>query len=147
MNVMEVAKRMTDAREVLSNYGYHDDDAVLLACDTIGELVGGVEHRLAVELCGRLRDQPPGPVDFLRLEFAVELLAAVSNEARFLRLKGLCVARGTWSIPENPATYNPVWYEVALFGVSATAEDAAELPNHWLQAARRTLNNTTGSAT
>lgn len=75
-----------------------------------------------------------------RLRAALDLLAQVAHDARFLQLKNLTLNNGgVWGVPERPADFSPALFEVQLFGVSAFADDPALLPDNWMRAARNTL--------
>jgi hypothetical protein len=82
----------------------------------------------------------PAPFDPERLQAALSLLSDCSDDAQLLQLKNLCTNNGVWCIPENPDDYQPVIYEVTLFGVSAMADDITRLPQNWLRAAQNILN-------
>lgn len=77
------------------------------------------------------------------LHATLDQLEGRSPEAQLSELKALCIAHGTWTIPEigpeGVKRYSPVLYEISLFGVSAISDDIEGLPRNWLRAARATL--------
>lgn len=79
-------------------------------------------------------------LDIPRIRSAVELLDRVSPDTRLLHLKNLCINNsGIWAVPENPADYAPVHYEIGVFGVDVATETPADLPRTWMKAARNIL--------
>ncbi len=83
-------------------------------------------------------------LDIHRIQGALDLLDDISIEGQLLQLKNLCENNGVWSIPENPNDYNPVLFEISLFGVSASAADIEELPTNWKRAANNILSGEKG---
>ena len=78
--------------------------------------------------------------DFTEIRTAIEMLESVSSDGRLLALKNLCENNnGIWTIPEKPESYNPVFFEIALYGVPACATDPEQLAPNWLKAAHAIL--------
>lgn len=80
-------------------------------------------------------------VCFPMLSATIDLLDGITPDAQLLQLKNLCISNGgIWTIPEDMPQgvkpYAPAFYEVSLFGVSASAADPEELPRNWMKAAR-----------
>lgn len=79
-------------------------------------------------------------VDIPRVQETLVLFSRVSPEAQMLQMKNMCNNNdGIWAIPENPKDYQPVLYEMSLFGVPAIANDPNDLPNNWRRAAQNIL--------
>lgn len=85
-----------------------------------------------------------------RLSGTLDLLERIAPENRMSHFASLCRDNGLWTIPETaPAgarNYNPVLFEVSLFGVFAAAGDVAELVPNWCRAARNTLRAFAGAS-
>lgn len=142
MSGATAVEEIMEAREVFANVEFYGDVQVSLACRTIERLAYAHEAEGARALRAALEyqiDWPDG-VDYVRAAAAVEVMTGADPAAQYLYLKTVCTSKGTWSVPEDLTAYMPVWFEVTLFGVSALAESAEDLPINWCRAARRVLD-------
>jgi len=87
-----------------------------------------------------LQERAPN-LDVALVFFALDLLPYITPDHRLLSLKNLVVNNGgIWAVPDNPADYQPVLYEISLGGIPAIAPNPEALPANWMRAANNTLN-------
>lgn len=141
MNNVAAVDEVMEARRVLSDVEFYGDVQVILACQTIERHVFSHEADGARALRAALEHQiaHPDGVDYVRLAAAVDILTETPVASQLVYLKQLCISRGIWTLPEDEKVYQPVWFEVTVFGVTAMGDEPDVLPHNWLLAARRVL--------
>lgn len=79
-------------------------------------------------------------VEMSRVSSALALLGLCAGSNQLLQLRNLCINNGgTWTVPEDPETYKPCFFEAQLFKIHAMARDPEDLPRNWMIAAQREL--------
>ncbi|MGH1417199.1 MAG: hypothetical protein ACRBB0_27185 [Pelagimonas sp.] len=79
-------------------------------------------------------------IDLALVVSGLELLPKTSTDGRLLALKNLVINNGgIWAVPESPADYQPVIYEISLGGIPAVDNDPKRLPENWMRAANNIL--------